>query len=54
MTSDPRGRGVVEGLASHEAAIEIGDSVGLDGKGGLGSNAGVRGELFLWCEKGIF
>jgi hypothetical protein len=34
-------------LAGHEAAIEIGDPVGLDGKGGLRGNAGVSGELLL-------
>jgi hypothetical protein len=34
-------------LAGHEAAIEIGDSLGLDRKRGLGGNAGVGGELFL-------
>jgi len=54
VTSDPSGYGVVEGLASHEAAIKIGDSLGLDRKGGLGSNAGVRGGLFLWGERRIF
>jgi hypothetical protein len=41
-------------LAGHEAAIEIGDPVGLDGKGGLRGNAGVGGELFVWGKRRIF
>jgi len=54
VTPDPSGYGVVESLAGHEAAIEIGDSVGLNGKGGLRGNAGVGGELFVWGKRRIF